>query len=599
VIFIDEYVNSKLITEYVQVAAKAASLGEGVVMISNSSVRRHTVRATIPVFSLVIACGAAAQWGVPVEQTIAVTETVAIDTSNTNVGIADPYLYGMSAADIDKTLDEMQALGVQDVRIVIFWAGVEPKDDVYDWDQIDLIVNAAAERNMGVLAALNSTPGWATVPGTPAISGPPADPTKFADFAADVAARYAGKVGGYEVWNEPNSKTFWSTGPDPAAYTELLKAAYPAIKAADPDAVVIGAVTAPLVSFGNLTMDPVTFLRKMYEAGAHDNFDALSFHPYHYTLPFSQGGSNANAPLAQLEGMRELMVQYGDGAKLIWATEYGEPSSVAGNQGQAAFIADFLYAWSSQSYTGPSFVFTTRDTGSFWSDRTLGIFTQDGTPKAAAEFIEDWLDGIRPTEPPPVPKVGFVPRLALLIEQILGVVKAVVPFAAVPVEFVKDLLAPVFAAVTSVAGGQSVVAAAANREPVEVQTLSVTVDSEKDPEPAVTRRSATAQQVPDKQVQARDSVAETAAVDAQEATNEEAKAATDVKPQRPHTKAEGKGPRKRVTDGNKVTPQTRAETSAQESTVDADTTMPQATQDDTTKPPESSEGADDDVSGSA
>src|SRR6059058_4655667 len=104
------------------------------------------------------------------------------------------------------------------------------------------------------------------------------------------------------------------------------------------------------------------------------------------------------------------MVQYGDGAKLIWATEYGEPSSVAGDQGQAAFIADFLYAWADQSYTGPSFIYTTHDAGSFWSDKTLGILQSDGTPKAAAQLIEDWLDGIRPTEPPPVPTVGFVPR---------------------------------------------------------------------------------------------------------------------------------------------------------------------------------------------
>ena len=48
-----------------------------------------------------------------------------------------------------------------------------------------------------------------------------------------VATRYKGKVSAYEVWNEPNGKVFWDPEPDAAQYTELLKAAYPAIKAAE------------------------------------------------------------------------------------------------------------------------------------------------------------------------------------------------------------------------------------------------------------------------------------------------------------------------------------------------------------------------------
>lgn len=587
-------------------------------MMSSSDIRRHTVKAAIPVFSLVVACGAAGQLTFPAPRTAtyAVMETVAIDTSNTNVGIADPYLYGMSAEDVNKTLDEIQALGVKDVRIVIFWAGVEPKDDVYDWDQIDLIVNAAAERNMGVVADLNSTPSWATVPGTPAISGPPADPAKFADFAADVAARYAGKIGAYEVWNEPNSKTFWSTGPDPAGYTELLKAAYPAIKTADPDAIVIGAVTAPLVSVGNLTMDPVTFLSGMYEAGAQGNFDALSFHPYHYTLPFSQGGSVANSPLSQLERMRELMVQYGDGAKLIWATEYGEPSSVAGNQGQAAFIADFLYAWANQSYTGPSFIFTTHDTGSFWSDKTLGILQPDGTPKAAAQFIEDWLDGIRPTEPPPVPTVGFVPRLALLVEQVLNVVKVVVPFAAAPVELLKTVLAPFLGAVVSVANNQSVATAVPDAEPTEIQTPSAAANFDVSPEPGLSRRSnekaepetttsenklsganlkvATSDPPPEQPADETDATAPTK--DEQD-SGEAANVSSQAKPHRRHAKTEDAASKKPDSGGNKTTPFSRDTNVTLTSVSGADKTDAQGDQDDSPGSSASAEGAGGDDTG--
>ena len=66
--------------------------------------------------------------------TMLFVEAAAINTSNTTVGFADSDLYGMTPEDIDRTLDEMQAMGVQNVRILIPWAGVEPAQDIYYWD---------------------------------------------------------------------------------------------------------------------------------------------------------------------------------------------------------------------------------------------------------------------------------------------------------------------------------------------------------------------------------------------------------------------------------------------------------------------------------
>ena len=58
---------------------------------------------------------------------------------------------------------------------------------------------------------------------------------------AKFVARYAGKIAAVEIWNEPNAVTFWTPTPDPAAYVELLKAAYPKVKAVDPSVVVVSA----------------------------------------------------------------------------------------------------------------------------------------------------------------------------------------------------------------------------------------------------------------------------------------------------------------------------------------------------------------------
>ncbi|HZQ33452.1 MAG TPA: beta-galactosidase, partial [Mycobacterium sp.] len=87
-----------------------------------------------------------------------VSLAASITDANTTVGMADSNLYGESQADVDKSLDEMKAMGVNDVRILIPWAYVEPLPGVYNWSQLDMIVNAANERGMGVLGVLNSTP---------------------------------------------------------------------------------------------------------------------------------------------------------------------------------------------------------------------------------------------------------------------------------------------------------------------------------------------------------------------------------------------------------------------------------------------------------
>lgn len=321
--------------------------------------------------------------------TMDVAEMAAIDESNTTIGIADSDLYFASPAEVDAALDQMQAMGVNTIRIGIPWAGINPIPGYYNWSQSDYMINAADARGMGVLAVITTTPGWATDPSSPGVYGHPASPAQFGEFAGLAAQRYAGKVGAYEIWNEPNAAPYYGPQPDPAGYTELLKAAYPAIKAADPDATVIGGVVGSTVTYENYTLNPVTFVDEMYQNGAQGYFDALSFHPYQYTTPFSQGAYNPNNPIVQLDDIHDLMVANGDAGKSIWASEYGEPTSVGGDAQQAAYLQDMLTTWRTIDYTGPAFVYTLEDdqTGSTNPEETLGLIRDDGTWKPAAYVV--------------------------------------------------------------------------------------------------------------------------------------------------------------------------------------------------------------------
>ena len=362
--------------------------------------RRHAITALIAVFVLVASSAAItlALRRSANAPSYKVIETGVVNPSSATLGFADSDLYGMSPDDMNRTLDLMRSTGVSTVRIIIPWADVQPAADQWNWSKPDGIVDAAMARGMGVLAVLNSTPAWAATAGTLPYSGKPTSSAAYGDYAARVADRYRGRISAYEVWNEENSVLFWTPTPDAAAFTELLKAAYPKIKAADPAATVIAGGYAPVFSFFSLTLSPIDYTKGIYAAGAKGNFDALAFHPYLYSLKFSAGAGSPLSqisPLLQAQGMHQVMADNGDGGKKIWATEYGEPTSSVDEATQADYIRDFVTKWRTLSFAGPVFIYTTRDrnTGSSADADTLGVYRSDWTPKPAQQAVQSLATG--------------------------------------------------------------------------------------------------------------------------------------------------------------------------------------------------------------
>ncbi|MDP9166338.1 MAG: beta-galactosidase [Actinomycetota bacterium] len=312
----------------------------------------------------------------------------AVDALSTTVGVADSDLLGLPADQVVTSVAAIKRLGVTTVRLLVPWAAIEPAPDSYDWTMVDKTVNAVAAQGISILATLNSPPGWAVAPGQPAIVGRPASAAAFGRFAGRVAEHYRGKISAYEVWNEQNGAAFFAPAPDPVSYVDLLKAAYPAIKTADHSATVVTGGLGAVVDYSTIAMDPVTFVSRMYAAGAKGFFDALSYHPYQYTMKFSASW-HPDAPLNQLAGIRQLMMANGDADKKVWATEYGEPSSVVGEVAQAAFLDDMLSEWRNLPYAGPVYVYTMRDRNSqsTAAEDTLGLHRSDGTAKPAEQVV--------------------------------------------------------------------------------------------------------------------------------------------------------------------------------------------------------------------
>jgi len=234
-----------------------------------------------------------------------------------------------------RDLGLIKAMGFTWVKQKFPWREIEGiEKGQFDWYRPDFIVDEAEKAGLKLIVRLDRQPFWSEpLDNQWQDNGPPGDPGDFGDFCGAVAARYRGRIGAYQVWNEPNLGREWGARPpDPAAYTELLKACYTAIKAADPEAIVISAGLAPTGTDSPDAMPDEKYLQGMYDAGAADYFDVLGVNAPGYKAPPELSSTEAEAEeygggrwfaFRHVEDMRALMVANGDGRKQIAILEMG------------------------------------------------------------------------------------------------------------------------------------------------------------------------------------------------------------------------------------------------------------------------------------
>jgi hypothetical protein len=225
--------------------------------------------------------------------------------------------YGVTPARVSQEIGWAHSLHAHAIRVEIPWATLEPSPGQIEPKALaftDSLVDQAAAASIKVVALTMWTPCWASSApasllskcrphhGGKAQAWPPVNPATYGSFAAFVAARYGSKLTAIEVWNEPDqSNENYLAGPNKAQhYAELLRAAYPAVKHADPQMTVLG---------GSLVGTNGAFLRALYAAGIKGYYDGLSVH--FYTLA-----------LGAMRYTHEVQLQNGDHTPL-WLNEFG------------------------------------------------------------------------------------------------------------------------------------------------------------------------------------------------------------------------------------------------------------------------------------
>ena len=252
--------------------------------------------------------------------------------------------YGFTMALLGNN-SQVRSMGFHWVSYTLGWDSAEPIQGQYNWGDADNIVNAARTANVNVMIRVSRTPRWARDPacdpGNPNFDTcPPTDPRQFGDFMGALAAHVAPMRGtstvAYEIWNEPNTDNEWGgLCPDPVKYSSMVRTSYPRIKSNDPQALVVAGAVTTVGRTPNVTcaMDDIDFLRGMYNTGLAPYFDVLSDHPYGFAYapevdPVSGG---ARLVFRRAERHRDIMIEFGDANKQMWATEMGwalDPATV-------------------------------------------------------------------------------------------------------------------------------------------------------------------------------------------------------------------------------------------------------------------------------
>ncbi len=195
-------------------------------------------------------------------------------------------------------------------------------DTISSWIKHDRIVDLAEQYGLDVQIRLDNPPSWARSPELSEFA-PPQDIQDFVNYAVTVAERYQGRVQVYQVWNEPNLTFEWGGLPvNPEGYTDLLCRTYDALKAVDPNIIVMTGAIAPTIDLSGANLMDFVYLQRMYDAGAGECFDVVSVQGYGLFSGYTdQRLRPTTVNIARNLYIRDMMVANGDAHKPIWMSE--------------------------------------------------------------------------------------------------------------------------------------------------------------------------------------------------------------------------------------------------------------------------------------
>jgi hypothetical protein len=203
--------------------------------------------------------------------------------------------------------------------------------------------------------------------------------TQWQNYVRDEVSTNKNIIYYWEIWNEPSLDMFKYGSPE--EFVQLLKATYPIVKAANPNAKVVVTLSAE-------GRDNTGFDDQVLALGGGDYFDVLSFHPY-AANPYLQEDQIKEAITRE----QSLVAKYNNRWPLV-ISEIGQPTSEVSEEEQAR-LAEFVYAETAKNNIPITWF--------YWSDEHLlkdektgdganwGLIRHDGTERPILEAIRPYL----------------------------------------------------------------------------------------------------------------------------------------------------------------------------------------------------------------
>ena len=223
------------------------------------------------------------------------------------------------------------------VRRGFIWESIEKEKGSYDFSRADAFLNDCEANGLTVLACMAfNNKLYGHVKDEPARSA-------YAAWAAAMADHFRGRNIVFEIWNEPNTMTFWGkhgpkgNSPEYAGeYTLLVKETTAAMKKVDKDCIILAG------SVSNLWSESYNWITYCFRDGMMDlDWDIWSVHPYGLKAPEDYINAYSH--------VRHLMSEASDGRveKRVWFnSERGFP--LGKNEGYAGgdpALAEEYQAW--------------------------------------------------------------------------------------------------------------------------------------------------------------------------------------------------------------------------------------------------------------
>jgi len=256
-----------------------------------------------------------------------------------------PFIYGYNAhlyqdrepwQDRKRVLQLVKNSGFGWVRQQVRWMDLHDRSGAIYWEEFDDIVRDANDMGVKLFISVVAAPGWATDNGRNGLPNR-ANINQFAYFMGEMAKRYRGRVGAYQIWNEQNlAVENGGRVASAALYMDVLVAGARAIKANDPYAIVVsGPPAATETNNPNIAISDLAFFRQMFaDPRFREVVDAIGVHAGGTSNPPDSMWPDRPGPgpnfvtsrefyFRRVEDYRALALQYGLGDRQMWITEFG------------------------------------------------------------------------------------------------------------------------------------------------------------------------------------------------------------------------------------------------------------------------------------